>query len=245
MLQQSPHTTLKIRSQLQHWVFHYLVRELTDYKAHALFRKAQSWSSSPNIQGFLQKMQEKIEISVRNDVEMCNEKCGETLSCAVLVIVVLSPACCVFTNSLWPQSSVCLAGFLGARRRWRRPVFLVCQTPAVCPSPLRSCLLDRCQSSTPGLSTLNPHTHRGNYSLGACLLSPCSTIYHQSVHRHLSSSPLHPDITVPRGLNPQVLQLLESLLHRFLSPSPLPAPPSLSVLSFLWLPHYSPAISLH
>lgn len=77
--------------------------------------------------------------------------------------------------------------------------------PSVCVSvstPLRSRLLDRCQSPTLGLSTLHPHTHRGNYSLGACLLSLCSTIYHQSVHRHLSSSPVHPDITGPQGLRP-------------------------------------------
>lgn len=77
--------------------------------------------------------------------------------------------------------------------------------PSVCVSvstPLRSRLLDRCQSPTLGLSTLHLHTHRGNYSLGACLLSLCSTIYHQSVHRHLSSSPLHPDITGPQGLRP-------------------------------------------
>lgn len=77
--------------------------------------------------------------------------------------------------------------------------------PSVCVSvstPLHSRLLDRCQSPTLGLSTLQPHTHRGNYSLGACLLSLCSTIYHQSVHRHLSFSPLHPDITGPQGLRP-------------------------------------------
>lgn len=123
------------------------------------------------------------------------------------------------------------ARFLGAWQRWRRPVFLVCQAPAVCLSPLHSCLLDRCQSLTPGLSTLNPHTHRGNCSLGGCLLSLCSTIYHQSVHRHLSSSPLHPDITGLRGLNPQVLQLPKSLLNPFLSscpPSSLPPPSSVS-----------------
>lgn len=145
-------------------------------------------------------------------------------------MAVLSPACCVFTNSFWPWSSVWLAGFRGAWRRWRRPVFLLRQTPAVCLSPLRSRLLDRCQSPTLGLSTLHPHTHRGNYSLGACLLSLCSTIYHQSVHRHLSSSPLHPNITRLQGLNPQVLQLPESLLNPFLSPSPLSLPPPRSPL---------------
>lgn len=109
-----------------------------------------------------------------------------------------------------------------------RPVFLVRQASPVCLSPLHSCLLDRCQSLTPGLSTLNPHTRRGNCSLGGCLVSLCSTIYHQSVHRHLSSSPLHPDITGLQGLNPQVLQLPKSLLNPFLSPCPLfaPLPPS-------------------
>ncbi|KAI4806367.1 hypothetical protein KUCAC02_017195 [Chaenocephalus aceratus] len=112
-----------------------------------------------------------------------------------------------------PMPLSCLAGWLlggGGVVSWQGDGGVLLSSsvrllPSVCASvstPLRSRLLDRCQSPTLGLSTLHPHTHRGNYSLGACLPSPCSTIYHQSVHRHLSPSPLHPDITGPRGLRP-------------------------------------------
>lgn len=99
--------------------------------------------------------------------------------------------------------------------------------------PVCSRLLDRCQSPTLGLSTLHPHTHRGNYSLGACLLSLCSTIYHQSVHRHLSSSLLHPDITGPQGPGPTSAAITWA--------SPLSFSPSLSLpfgfsLSLVLLP---------
>lgn len=129
--------------------------------------------------------------------------------------------------------------FRGPRRR-----LLVRLLPSVClslPLPFRSRLLDRCQSPTLGLSTLQPRSHRGNYSLGVCLLSRCSTIYHQSVYRHLSCSPLHPGITGPQASDPQVLQLPGLFFHPPLSPrlrravsSPLPPLGSLTV-----------AISLH
>lgn len=126
--------------------------------------------------------------------------------------------------------------------------------PSVCVSvstPLCSHLRDRCQSPTLGLSTLQLHTHRGNYSLGVSLLFLCSTIYHQSVRRHLSSSSLHPNITGPQGLRPTSaaitcasplafsLSLLSS--HSLF----LPLHSALAPLSTPWLPHYSLAISLH
>ena len=71
----------------------------------------------------------------------------------VPVIAVLSPACCVLANSPWPWSGVWLAVFRGAWLRWRRPVFPLCQTPAVC---LCVCLYSPSQSSPWSLS--EPHT---------------------------------------------------------------------------------------
>lgn len=124
--------------------------------------------------------------------------------------------------------------FQGPRQR-----LLVRLLPSVClvrpsPLPFRSRLLDRCQSPTLGLSTLQPRSHRGNYSLGVCLLSRCSTIYHQSVHTHLSCSPLHPDITGPQASDPQVLQLPGLFFHPPLSLPPVCIGPSLT-------PHLHPS----
>lgn len=175
---------------------------------------------------------------------------------ALLVMAVLSPACCVLANSLWPWFSVWLAGFSGGLAEMEACLSSSSARlpPSVCVSvstPICSHLHDRCQGPTLGLSTLQLHTHRGNYSLGAGLLFLCSTIYHQSVQRHLSSSPLHPDITGPQGLRPTSaaitwasplafsLSCLSSHSLSLLLHSPL-AP-----LSTPWLPHYSLAISLH